>query len=143
MLYKRWIVAIKRDEGSNFKVTKFTKVCSKHFQPCDFTPGLASGHNILRETAVPSVFRFRKVCKTRKPPKRRASPLGRKSSKQVLIEELTPEPADISDPDDVSDFSSTAVTMTVEGTSDRLNEEDAAQSGAEHGVANPLLAQDL
>ncbi|XP_064462707.1 uncharacterized protein LOC135373434 [Ornithodoros turicata] len=72
-LYKKWIIAIKRDEGKDFQVTKCTKVCSKHFRACDFIPGVASGHNLLRDTAVPSVFAFSKPCKVRKPPKQRAA----------------------------------------------------------------------
>ncbi|XP_064478268.1 peroxynitrite isomerase THAP4-like isoform X2 [Ornithodoros turicata] len=73
-MHKKWIIAIRRDEGKDFQVTKFTKVCSKHFCDCDFVPAVASGHSLLRETAVPSVFAFTKRRSTRKPPKHRARP---------------------------------------------------------------------
>ncbi|CAN8006746.1 unnamed protein product, partial [Ixodes hexagonus] len=72
-IYRKWIVAIKRDEGPHFKVTKSTKVCSGHFKPCDFIPGVASGNNLLRDSAIPSVFKFASQPKHRKPPKQRTA----------------------------------------------------------------------
>ncbi|KAH6943805.1 hypothetical protein HPB50_027370 [Hyalomma asiaticum] len=36
LLKKRWLVAIKRDEGKLFAVTKHTKVCSTHFANDDY-----------------------------------------------------------------------------------------------------------
>ncbi|EEC19979.1 hypothetical protein IscW_ISCW013532, partial [Ixodes scapularis] len=40
ILYKKWIIAMKRDEGANFRVNiKSTKAYSKHFRTCDFIPG--------------------------------------------------------------------------------------------------------
>lgn len=70
MIYKKWIVAIKRDEGPEFQIGKSTKVCSKHFR----SPSVASGRSLLRDSAVPSVFAFSKEKKERKPPKPHASP---------------------------------------------------------------------
>ncbi|CAN7987227.1 unnamed protein product [Ixodes pacificus] len=68
---KRWIAAIKRDEGPFFSVSKATKVCSEHFVSADFWNGVASGRQLLRDTAVPSVFAFRKVTPSRKAPLQR------------------------------------------------------------------------
>lgn len=66
---------MKIDELANFHVNmKSTKVCSKHFRTCDFIPGMASGHNLLRNTAVPSVFASKPQNNVRKPPKQRAPP---------------------------------------------------------------------
>ncbi|XP_049524093.1 uncharacterized protein LOC119454626 [Dermacentor silvarum] len=72
-LYKKWIIAIKRDEGKFFNVTKCTKVCSRHFLPSDFIPSVSCGNNLLRQTACPSVFSFGKMQQLRKPPKKRTS----------------------------------------------------------------------
>ncbi|CAN8002667.1 unnamed protein product [Ixodes pacificus] len=67
----RWIAAIKRDEGPFFSVSKATKVCSEHFVTADFWKGVASGRQLLRDTAVPSVFAFQKVTPSRKAPLQR------------------------------------------------------------------------
>lgn len=72
---KRWITAIKRDEGRCFTVCKATKVCSDHFVESDFWTSVASGRRLLRDTAVPSVFAFHKVKPQRKPPLQRSVPL--------------------------------------------------------------------
>lgn len=57
-LFKRWIIAVRRDEGKHFKVTQSTKVCSKHFRDDDFFPGYVNGRKFLKEGIVPSTFRF-------------------------------------------------------------------------------------
>uniref|UniRef100_G3MTP4 THAP-type domain-containing protein n=1 Tax=Amblyomma maculatum TaxID=34609 RepID=G3MTP4_AMBMU len=82
-LYKKWIIAIRKDEGANFTVGKSTKVCSKHFRETDYVPGVASGYRLLRDTAVPSVFSFVKDKKIRKPPKQRAPPATNTTLKQA------------------------------------------------------------
>ncbi|KAH6935992.1 hypothetical protein HPB50_012200 [Hyalomma asiaticum] len=56
LLKKRWLVAIKRDEGKLFAVTKHTKVCSTHFASDDYLPNVVGGRRYLRVDAVPSVF---------------------------------------------------------------------------------------
>lgn len=68
---RRWIAAIKRDEGPQFQISKATKVCSKHFVESDFWTSVASGRRLLRDSAVPSVFSFRKSKPPRKPPRER------------------------------------------------------------------------
>ncbi|KAM7285036.1 tRNA (adenine(37)-N6)-methyltransferase isoform X1, partial [Ixodes scapularis] len=71
---KRWIVAIKRDEGPSFQVSMATKVCSKHFVTEDFVPNVASGQRMLRDDAVPSVFSFKKPKRVRSAPRARLPP---------------------------------------------------------------------
>ncbi|KAH8021437.1 hypothetical protein HPB51_015617 [Rhipicephalus microplus] len=99
MIYKKWIVAIKRDEGPEFQVGKSTKVCSKHFRSSDFIPSVASGRSLLRDSAVPSVFAFSKEKKERKPPKPRASPQVRSQNPVlgpgVLGDELMHSPDEV------------------------------------------------
>ncbi|KAH6934769.1 hypothetical protein HPB50_000700 [Hyalomma asiaticum] len=60
LLKKRWLVAIKRDEGKLFAVAKHTKVCSTHFASDDYLPNVVGGRRYLRVDAVPSVFAFGK-----------------------------------------------------------------------------------
>ncbi|KAH8018836.1 hypothetical protein HPB51_012790 [Rhipicephalus microplus] len=99
MIYKKWIVAIKRDEGPEFQIGKSMKVCSKHFRSSDFIPSVASGRSLLRDSAVPSVFAFSKEKKERKPPKPRASPQVRSQNPVlgpgVLGDELMHSPDEV------------------------------------------------
>ncbi|CAN7975564.1 unnamed protein product [Ixodes persulcatus] len=118
-VYKKWIIAIRRDEGVNFRVTEYTKVCSRHFKESDFIPGVASGKKLLRDAAVPSVFCFRKQCKVRKPPKPRALPLLRRTVKppgQVLP---TQEPTD-NDDGVVNQDAGTSSSIPMEATESSL-----------------------
>ena len=52
---KKWLHAIRRDEGKYFTVTENTKICSRHFREGDITKTL-TGKNKLRDGVVPSVF---------------------------------------------------------------------------------------
>ncbi|XP_064479207.1 uncharacterized protein LOC135392423 [Ornithodoros turicata] len=70
---KLWIVAIKRDPGKHFQITKNTKVCSLHFKEDDFLSNVASGMRILRDGAVPSIFAFNKPRRERNAPKPRTT----------------------------------------------------------------------
>lgn len=63
LLRKKWIVAVKRDEGNFFTVAKSTVVCSKHFVDGDFVRNVANGHGFLLPDAVPAVFTFKKRVK--------------------------------------------------------------------------------
>ena len=54
-LKRKWLHAIRRDEGKYFKETEATKVCSRHFRPGEIKKALA-GKNELRAGVVPSVF---------------------------------------------------------------------------------------
>ena len=67
---KKWIHAIRRDEGREFKITAKTKVCSLHFKPSDLKKTLTGRIHPL-ESAVPSKFRWSVSPKKRKPPKER------------------------------------------------------------------------
>ncbi|XP_042145175.1 THAP domain-containing protein 5-like [Ixodes scapularis] len=69
---KKWVIAIKRDEGKLFTITKYTKVCSLHFQEKDYLINIASGFRFLKERVAPSVFGFNAA---KKPPRR--APLQR------------------------------------------------------------------
>lgn len=93
-LKKKWIVAIKRDEGPHFMISSSTKVCSKHFKIKDYIPGVASGYKILRDTAVPSVFAFSQTKTTRMSPKKR-TPLPPKKAKDQATLTSLPETSEI------------------------------------------------
>ncbi|CAN7945686.1 unnamed protein product [Ixodes pacificus] len=78
VLRKKWLIAIKRDEGKHFTISKFTKVCSRHFQEKDYLSNIACGHRFLKQDIVPSVFAFnvakrppRKASFQRTPPTRK------------------------------------------------------------------------
>ncbi|KAL1415409.1 hypothetical protein MTO96_006833 [Rhipicephalus appendiculatus] len=96
LLKKRWLVAIKRDEGKLFAVTKHTKVCSTHFANDDYLPNVVGGRRYLRVDAVPSVFAFRKPQRParRKPRDRqqcvsrahRLSAIGQAGSSELALE---------------------------------------------------------
>ena len=76
---KKWLVAIRRDVGSNFQVTGHTRVCSPHFLPSDYCYTLYATR--LAATSVPSVFAWSKPVKTRRAIVRRELPTStRKSS---------------------------------------------------------------
>lgn len=74
-LKKKWIVAVRRDQGKKFQITKHTKVCSKHFADSDFFSNYASGRRRLKEHAVQSVFNFpsQRPKVQRPPPKQRCA----------------------------------------------------------------------
>ncbi|ELU03408.1 hypothetical protein CAPTEDRAFT_188957 [Capitella teleta] len=61
---KAWLIAIRRDEGPKFKVTKKMVVCSEHFQETDFKFTL-TGMRVLKAGVVPSKFAWSKEKKTR------------------------------------------------------------------------------
>lgn len=70
-LKRKWLHAIRRDEGKYFKVTEATKVCSRHFRPGDIKKTLAS-KNELRAGVVPSLFEW-----IRASPRKRKAPIVR------------------------------------------------------------------
>ena len=63
---KRWIVAIRRDEGEHFRVTGNTVVCSEHFTSDSYhsphlfasAPGVRVSRR-LKNDAVPTIFAFK------------------------------------------------------------------------------------
>ena len=70
-LRKKWIHAIRREEGKHFKISESTKVCSRHFRETDLKKSLA-GMISLRPNAVPSLFSW-----TRTSPRKRKAPIQR------------------------------------------------------------------
>ena len=54
-LKRKWLHAIRRDEGKYFKVTEATKVCSRHLRTGEIKKTIA-GKNELRAGVDPSVF---------------------------------------------------------------------------------------
>lgn len=71
ILRKKWIHAIRRDEGKNFTIVKSTKVCSLHFRPSDLRKTL-NGRLFVKDNAVPSIFEWHQQSpKKRKAPKQR------------------------------------------------------------------------
>ncbi|XP_015751994.1 PREDICTED: uncharacterized protein LOC107331849 [Acropora digitifera] len=70
-LNRKWLHAIRRDEGKYFKVTEATKVCSRHFRPGDIKKTLA-GKNELRAGVVPFLFAW-----IRASPRKREDPIAR------------------------------------------------------------------
>ena len=48
---KKWLHAIRRDEGKHFKVTEYSKICSRHFREGDIKKSFA-GKNELRDGVV-------------------------------------------------------------------------------------------
>ena len=82
---KKWIHAIRRDEGVYFQIQEWTKVCSRHFREYDFIKTL-SGRRDLRPNAVPSLFPW-----TRTSPRKRKAPTDREqigTTSRVLLSEI-------------------------------------------------------
>lgn len=86
-LRRRWIAAIKRDEGRFFAIGSDTRVCSAHFTAEDYfaqcgpevlSEGQGRRRPCLKRDAVPSIFSFRPAVTTRpSPSKRRQDALER------------------------------------------------------------------
>ncbi|XP_061170060.1 THAP domain-containing protein 2-like [Saccostrea echinata] len=66
---KKWLVAIRRDEGPQFKIGNNTVVCSRHFNESNFRSTLV--RKCLKADAVPSVFPWTQNAPPRKPPRER------------------------------------------------------------------------
>ena len=91
---KKWLHAIRRDEGKHFKVTEYSKICSRHFREGDIKKSLA-GKNELRDGVVPSVFPWIRTSprKRKEPAERNFELTASKSASQTLpspavVEEL-------------------------------------------------------
>lgn len=106
LLKKKWIHAIRRDEGPNFKVTKSTVVCSNHFRENDVKKTLAGKH-VLKAGVVPSVFSWI-----------RTSPRKRKQPKVRLFVSESHHVGELSDGHNTDDRNTTPTTdfMAEEGT---------------------------
>ena len=56
-LRKKWIHAIRRDEGKHFAITHHTTICSRHFtDDCLVWTGFAKKRRTLKSNSVPSLF---------------------------------------------------------------------------------------
>ena len=75
-LRKKWLHAIRRDEGKFFQITKYTKVCSRHFRESDLTTTLA-GRRELRKNGIP--FVPSKFAWIRTSPRKRKAPAVREN----------------------------------------------------------------
>ncbi|KAL1467228.1 hypothetical protein MTO96_042316, partial [Rhipicephalus appendiculatus] len=108
---KRWIIAIKRDEGPFFTVTKFTKVCSRHFTEDNYLPNVAGNRRFLKQDAVPSIFAF---SAPRPPPRKKP----RNREPRNLVTATAPSEDERSTTADVSDVDicspSTSVTNSID-----------------------------
>ena len=79
-LFRKWIVAIRRDVGKEFEVTDPTRVCSRHFKSSDYLTSLTGRKKSLKPTAVPSIFFWKQGSPVkRKSPKKRSSVKPEKS----------------------------------------------------------------
>lgn len=77
-LFRKWIVAIRRDVGKEFRVTDHTRVCSRHLKSSDYLTSVTGRKKSLKPTAVPSVFFWKQGSPVkRKFPKKRG-PVKRK-----------------------------------------------------------------
>ncbi|XP_070377146.1 uncharacterized protein [Dermacentor albipictus] len=126
VMFKKWIIAIRRDPGPNFVVGQFTRVCSKHFKPDDYIPNVASGRRFLKDNAVPTQFVFAKPVKQRRPPKERALRCS-KSLTSHLLQAASPD-TDLSQRESTSDRD-----MTWEPSQ---QSEDAGQRAKGHATQN-------
>ncbi|CAH3034981.1 unnamed protein product, partial [Porites lobata] len=75
ILKKRWLHAIRRDEGKAFRVNQNTKICSRHFKPEDLVKAIGGQRVYVKAGVIPSRFSWSKGS-----PKKRAPPKCRKLS---------------------------------------------------------------
>ena len=86
-LKKRWLTDIKRQEHRDgFVVSKYTKVCERHFQRLDIRKHLNSGRKtLMKENIIPSNFSWTSAKRTliRKSPKKRSVQVNSRSGDEV------------------------------------------------------------
>lgn len=84
-LRKLWLLAIRR---VNFTPSKTTVICEKHFTPEDYEVNV-HGNEVLKKSAVPSVFDFpahlKKESKQRRVLKRKHEELTLKEAGSCLL----------------------------------------------------------
>ena len=67
---KRWLHAIRRDEGKAFRVNQNTKICSRHFKPEDLVKAIGGQRVYVKAGVIPCRFSWSKGSpKKRAPPK--------------------------------------------------------------------------
>ena len=91
-LRKRWIHAIRRDEGKNWQITRDTKVCSLHFRREDLRKSLA-GRTYLVDGCVPSRFAWSipSPRKRKAPTERLPLPIPLSSKKRLFTSDMSSE----------------------------------------------------
>ncbi|KAM7444500.1 hypothetical protein ABFA07_006897 [Porites harrisoni] len=91
-LRKRWIHAIRRDEGKNWQITRDTKVCSLHFRREDLRKSLA-GRTYLVDGCVPSRFAWSipSPRKRKAPTERLPLPIPLSSKKRLFTSDTSSE----------------------------------------------------
>ena len=113
---KAWIVAIRREEGPNFRVTRDTRVCSAHFLPGDFRTSAYTSlspseksRKLLLTGAGPSIFAWRsgKVESRRALPERHSPPAPkrrcqRSGKSDALVTAVVDVQADVAESDSAS-----------------------------------------
>ncbi|PFX15002.1 uncharacterized protein LOC111344104 [Stylophora pistillata] len=76
ILKKRWLHAIRRDEGKEFRDSENTKICSRHFKPEDLVKAVGGQRVYVKAGVIPSRFSWSKAGS----PKKRAPPKCRNIS---------------------------------------------------------------
>ena len=110
-MFKKWIVAIRRDVGEYFQVTEHTRVFSRHFKQDDFKLPFAKRKRDLKTTAVPLVFAWRKECPVkRKSPKKRSPIKQQKATKTTKTKATNEETIASVDTIESGDFLSSTCT---------------------------------
>jgi hypothetical protein len=79
----KWVVKIRRDVGPTFKITRYTKICSRHFRDNEFRVTY-KGKKFIKDGVVPSVFPWTKGNERR--------PLNRGQLAEPVPEEV-PDPS--------------------------------------------------
>ena len=92
LLRKRWIHAIRRDEGKNWQITRDAKVCSLHFRREDLRKSLA-GRTYLVDGFVPSRFAWSipSPRKRKAPTERLPLPIPLSSKKRLFTSDISSE----------------------------------------------------
>ena len=71
-LMKTWLHKIRRDPGPNFKISKYTTICSRHFHESDFSV-TKKGRRFVKKEATPSIFPWTKRSPNEKKCRKRLS----------------------------------------------------------------------
>ena len=124
-LRKKWIHAIRREEGKHFTITQSTKVCSRHFRDYDLKKSLA-GRISLQPNAVPSLFSW-----TRTSPRKHKAPTLREFESERESSSLVSEDTNEETIMDISEEDSAG------GTSAELTQGNEGDVAHEHVLRTP------
>lgn len=123
---KKWIIAIRRDIGPGFKITKGTRVCSLHFTPDAYEPTTPYRKiRRLKKDSVPSVFSWTQPQKSARRVLKRQQ-LKKPNEKQLNAESLAMEHSYAAS----SDFPSTSKQDCVIEKNDVETKESLLNSSA-------------